>query len=387
MNTFHPFAMRLTPFFLFISLFCNGQVLRPGYIETNDGKKIIGLISYESSLNRYFGCNFKYATEDSTYYLSPDSISGYGFEDGSTYKSVSIPQKIELQKVFLESVKSGRISLFKFLDRNFIIKDNQLYELVFTSSSEFTNRNLITRLTQDCKLLTTQLQMQFPNNLKYIQSLIDTYNNCEGKEAVNTLRFGLRIMTGLDINEIKAKIGNIDFANAFGSGVRNSQFFTGGIELTVNHKRSNSITFSTGVIYSGRKVEKILSLNPGRIDQISISANTLSIPLYIVFGRMNSKKRINPYFKLGLRNPVVLNSRSTWLSTIEIGNEVYVNKQPIFLNYKEPVQFSTGLGSGIRIGNKLKGFFEFLYNYGSREITPKETLSLTSFIIQLGIVY
>jgi hypothetical protein len=379
--------MKLAAFFLFISLFCNGQVIKPGYIETNDGKKVIGLISYESNLSLYFGCNFKYETNDSLYYLTPDSISGYGFEDGSIYKSVSIPQKTGLQKVFIESIKLGRISQYKFLDRYFIIKDSQLYELVFTSSSEFTNRNLMTRLTQDCKLLTIQLQMQFPNNLKYIQSLIDTYNDCEGKEAVSTLKFGLRIMAGLDINEIKAEIGNIDFANAFGSGLRNSRLFTGGFEITVNHKRSNTITFSTGVIYSGREVEKTLSLNPDRIDQISISANTLSIPLYIVFGKMVSEKRVNPYFKIGMRNPIVLNSRSTWLSTIEIGNDVFVDKQPIFLNYKEPAQFSTGLGSGIRIGSKLNCFFEFLYNYGSRKISPKETFSLSSFVVQLGVTY
>jgi len=361
--------------------------MKSGYIEINGGTKIMGLVSYESNFNRFFGCNFRYETSDSIYYLTPDSISGYGFSDGNTFKSVSISQKTGLQKVFVESVKLGRISLYKFLDRNFIIKDDQLYELGFSSTSDFTNRNLITRLTQDCKLLTTQLQMQFPNNLKYIQSLIDTYNNCEGKELVSTFKFGLRMMIGLDINEINVEIENVDFANAFGKSLRNSQFFTSGFEITVNHKRSNSITFSTGVVYTGRRVEKIISLNPGRIDQVSISANTLSIPLNIVFGKMTSKKRVNPYFKLGLRSPTVLNSRSAWLSTIEIGSEVYVDKRPVFLNYKEPVQLSTGLGSGIRIGNKFKGFFEVLYNYGSRKITPKETLSLSSFIVQLGVAY
>lgn len=106
----------------------------PGYIITNEGDTLHGLIDYRSDARNARRCDFRQDKDAPVKEFLPGSIRSYRFEDSKYYVSHNVPLKGSNEPVFLEFLVNGISDLYYYsdgkYDHYYIEKqDSHLYEL------------------------------------------------------------------------------------------------------------------------------------------------------------------------------------------------------------------------------------------------------------------
>ena len=102
------------------------KVFRDGFIIKNNGDTLNGLVQFYVKKTIADKCIFKRFDIASVVLYSPEQIKGFGYKDGNYYET----HLVNGNRVFLECIIKGNISLYKYKKQLFVSKENkQLIEL------------------------------------------------------------------------------------------------------------------------------------------------------------------------------------------------------------------------------------------------------------------
>ena len=166
---------------------------KSGYIITQQGDTIHGLVNELRKNKKYSICKFKEgeSSDQKTYF--PEEILGYGFKDGRAYVSESLNLHTGDSGVyFVEVIIRGTISLYNIYD-SYLLKsgDNPLVELykeskkIYKEGSDFIESKkpyldqLKTSLSE-CPYVSAQINADLDLTQKDLVALIKDYNSCKG---------------------------------------------------------------------------------------------------------------------------------------------------------------------------------------------------------------
>lgn len=159
---------------LFIALKAQTNFL-PGYIITNEGDTLKGLIDYRSDARNARICDFKLNSDSPLQEFLPFSIQGYRFNDGKYYVSREVTLGGQKVSLFLEYLVNGIADLYFYGDGTsyhyFMEKtDGKLFEL----TNEEKEINVDGKLyLKDSKLYIGALKYAFAD-AKQLYPLINT---------------------------------------------------------------------------------------------------------------------------------------------------------------------------------------------------------------------
>lgn len=344
------------------------QDFKPGYIISITNSRKEGFIQEDNSINQYFGCNFRESEAETVIYYSTENSTEFGY-DNRVYQKKSVVMNGSLQEVFLKNEIRGAISLHSFPNKLYVEKGAELRELEIVSSNRNMNNFLFTRLMRDCERSMKRLGDRYSNDLKYIKSVIESYNNCDEKD-LDTFRnwnAALNPVIGVEGSTIVLTSSNLQLGTIDGEKIKNLNLLMGGFNLTLGHKNFKRLYFNTGLFYSDKRYQLVLTqTNLGKIDEVRFEYKSLLIPIQFKI-QLTKKESWGLFVKSGVRLPVTIDPQSYWISEQEIGSEVTVSKVELFSNYREPTQFSLGISSSIQLSKGLAASLEINYFIASRK--------------------
>jgi hypothetical protein len=170
---------------------------RPGYIINNNGDSLNGLISFSEGAMKYKICHFKNNNADKIEKINPDQIRYYRFNEDRLFKSKDIPlSDTTTQKVFLEVLAKGKITLYRNEMTFFIEKEGDPKLYVFTNELKPVQINGYTIQKKDTKqigvlsyLLGDCFEVADKMNIsnfgeRSLTSLVNDYNTCMGQSSI-----------------------------------------------------------------------------------------------------------------------------------------------------------------------------------------------------------
>jgi hypothetical protein len=299
-----------------------------------------------------------------------EEVLEYGLKDGTVYESKQIPLDGEAKRAFLQQLEKGKISLFRYEDRESVI-----FFLQKDSSDllEFQrDKKSFVELSQDCEYISvpTKIASFHQNSLK---NLVAFYNACE-KKPFPYPKVG--IQTGLSQGNLQL---STDFFNLFPEGISFDQSFSMliGIYADLPIKRS-SFSFHTGFYFS--KNGYSASLSEGQSD-VDIVINVSSIQIPVLFRYTVPKMDWRPFINLGGTVRYHYENTGTFYKSV-IEDDVVTISEPIEEEFLSdiPVMFSAGIGLQKNIDYRKTISAEIRYSQFPGNDTFLGENSLTLFI-------
>lgn len=365
---------------IFIAEFSFSQTdYRNGYIITNAGDTLIGLIDYREQAKGYKSCVFKVSNDQNPTNYEPNSIIGYGFENDKFFQSREISIKNQSsQVVFLEVIIKGLVSLYKYENIYFIEKGNDGLQQLINETKEVningkrllknTNQYIATIniLLFDCAEIKRRIQ-KIKLDEKALTKLIEDYNQCKGepsnifKAKKHWTQAIIGVTGGLNTSQLDFE-NNPRYEHLAGKfGVSKSPMI--GVSIDILWPRlSERVSAHTGLLYLTSKYYGYSLYNRSSSverNYITIELQELKIPIGIRY--TFPKREFTPYFNAGISSTIHLSSNPIWVQEVEMNNAVYTNEREA-LTIKN-LQFGLWGGFGVVkfINKKLNVFLELRY--------------------------
>ncbi len=377
---------------------------RKGYVITNAGDTLLGLVDYREKAKAYKSCDFKVSKAQNTITYQPGSIIGYGFENDKFFQSREISIKNQLsQVVFLEVIVKGHMSLFKFKDSYFIEKDNDgLQQLVNETKevlvdgkrmSKYTNQHIgtISKLVFDCHEIRTNVQ-KIRLNQKALTNLVEDYNRCKGRPSLNFTakkkwtKTNIEVSGGLNVSKLNFK-ANPAYEHLAGNfEVSKSPVI--GVSLDISSPRlSERISFHGGLHYLTSKYYNYTLYNGSysvERNYVTIELQQLKVPIGI---RYTFPKRVfTPYFKVGVSSTIHLNTSPKWVQEVELNSVVNTNENEALTIKNKQFGLWGGFGVSKSINNKLNTLIELRYEQTDGIASSSANQGLKSKISNIQII-
>jgi hypothetical protein len=372
---------------------------RNGYVITNAGDTLFGLVDYREKAKAYKSCDFKVSKGQNTITYEPGSIIGYGFENDKFFQSREISIKNRpSQVVFLEVIVKGLVSLYKYEDTYFIERSNEglqqlinEYKEIFVSDRKVlkkTNQHIATlnMLVFDCAEIRERVQ-KIKLEEKALTKLIGDYNQCKGESSIAFKakkpwkKAILGITGGLNISQL-----NFAFPRHLAGNFEVSKSSMIGVSLDILSPRlSERISFHGNLLYLTSKYHKYtLFNNSSSVERNYVTIELQQIKVPIGFRYTFPKRELTPYFNAGVAGTIHLSSNSIWIQEVESNSVVYTNEnESRIINNK---QFGLWGGFGVlkTINSKLNAFLELRYEQtnGIRDFGESK---ISNFQLLIGI--
>lgn len=306
--------------------------------------------------------------EEVTYTV--EEVQEYGLADGTVYESKQVFINGAESRVFLQRLEKGKISLFKYGE-----KEGGIYFIQKDSSDliEFQREmKAFIELSQDCEYIyrPTKIASFRQNSLR---ALVAFYNACE-KRPFPYPKIG--IQTGLSQHNLKL---STDFFRLFPDGISfdQSSSMLLGMYADLPIKRS-SFSIHAGLYFS--KNGYSASLSEGQSD-VDIVINVSSIQVPFLFRYTFPKLDWRPFINLGGTFVNHFENTGTFYEAI-IQDDVITISEPIdgeFLS-DTPFMYSAGIGLQKNIDYRKTISTEIRYSQFPGNDTFLGEHSLTLFI-------
>lgn len=176
---------------LSVNLFAGNMEWQPGYIVTNQGDTIRGLVGYQNKVESWTRCYYKASEKDSVVSYFSWEIEACGLDDGLAYESHRI-QDQEINAIYLiRCLVKGSVSLYDVSIRK---DDFTLYNRYYIVDL-IHNRQLYMKPPEEATLpgigekrIRTTLKVLFSDNSD-IQNDIERYSNRPGELAALFRRY------------------------------------------------------------------------------------------------------------------------------------------------------------------------------------------------------
>lgn len=291
---------------------------------------------------------------------SPYQVKQYGYEDGTEYFAKDIELAGSTQRVFLERLVAGKLSLYYYGvspdNRFYLEKDSTFFSVIPDNKSVSVNAlpDFLKEITDDCPELSDAI-----NSVKYkrlhLSRFVDSYNNCRPMIIPRT-RFGLmvgvaavkpvlnqhsseRVLTYFDYNYVSSLAAGV-FANI---PVMLSDFSVQA-ELIYN-KTDLSYTGSTDII------------------EYRLAGSIQSLKMPVLLRYTHPTTRLKPFINAG---PVFDFSKNDLILYQEpIDGETPVIAETDYSSYIKKLRVGLSAGGGLEysLSPKHSIFLELRYDY------------------------
>lgn len=150
---------KLFTFFVFFTIVVNLKAQTnylPGFIITQKGDSLSGLIDYRGSIRNANICSYKQNEESEPIKYKPGDIKAYGFVDGKYYVSKNVAIKQDSTTVFLEYLIDGIVDVYVYHDINsrfyFVEKEGAKITMLDTEA-KIVERNGVKYLKKDTRYI------------------------------------------------------------------------------------------------------------------------------------------------------------------------------------------------------------------------------------------
>jgi hypothetical protein len=379
---------------------------RKGYVITNAGDTLFGLVDYREGAKAYKLCDFKSSENHDAVTYEPGTVAGYGFENDKFFQSREFSAKDQPSKiVFFEVIVRGLVSLYRFEQAYFIEKNGSgLQQLINeTKEIEVDGKRVVKHTNQhigimsivffDCDEIRSEVQTVKLTE-RSLTNLVEHYNRCQGGSSttfkVNKpwTKFMIGLSGGLNISQLNFETVYRHLAGNF----ETSKSPMAGISLDIlSPKLNERISFHTEIIYLTSKYYSY-SLNENAYytirDYVSIELQQLKIP--VGFRYSFPMKSVSPYFNVGISSTIHLSSHSVWIQELESGGRVTTDNYEALTIKKNQFGIWGGVGISKSVSRKLAAFTELRYeqtdgisqNSIPQAVAPSE---VSNFQIIIGI--
>ena len=354
---------------------------REGFVILKNGDTISGFINYRITDSQFKKIEFKKTLESKKTEYTPLLIKAYGYKKNELFNSKKIKDSNYDDTFFLETLVSGKITLFRLYDDFYIEKDNILTWLDNKKRTLYRNgkdyifdpkryKGILQYLLSDCFKIKKEIK-----NTKYLESnlvlLISGYNSCNGtkntvyKENKPWLKVNYGIILGYNFSNYKNDKNTLKNSK----GNSNSISFGGFLEIGTP-RVIERVSLYTGLIYNSSNFyyyEKDRNI----ILELEGEYNLLKIPLAIRY--TFPQKKITPYITVGFLNSININSFSNWSIENNTANKIYTR----FEKFTPPVN-TLGYTFGVGFKKKIKGNLEAVTDLNYESINLDNTSEVNS---------
>ncbi|RMG21700.1 MAG: hypothetical protein D6730_17805 [Bacteroidetes bacterium] len=346
----------------------------PAYIITHSGDSLSGLALYSGGNKLFKQCRFKENAYLEARLILPGDVRAYGFAEGDRFESKKIEKAGDSLMVFAECLLKGKVSLYKYKGTFFaesregkLVKLEKVEKEVKRHEITYLQRDpqyltQLWKLMEDCELIVNELSIQNVKmgprlNEKGLLRLFMMYHECMERPYMVyktnkpwlTIRPGLRgglTLGRLYFPKFVRSIANDPLTNTqFGSSVA----LFPGVSMQFGYPRLTKF-FSTELelrylpmSFYSRYTRDVLKGIENQDLFIDYSAISLSFGLRYDF----LKSRISPYLSGGLSYALLPYKQiNIWLITETLGNEVYMQRQPVYFDLRDE-QWGVWAGGGI----------------------------------------
>lgn len=168
---------------------------REGFVVTTQGDSLAGYIDYRVGDKNFSTCSFRSTENGAVKDYAPGQVTRYGFFGDKQFLSHTIAQEEDSVDVFLEILVEGRLSLFLYEGRFFVMKNERLFELTNEQISRSEGARtmmghshkyigILKSLTFDCpgkQKIDYTLKLQE----RHLTRFVNEYNSCIGAPSIN----------------------------------------------------------------------------------------------------------------------------------------------------------------------------------------------------------
>jgi hypothetical protein len=391
-----------------------------GYVITNEGDTLHGLIKQAGSKHASLTCKFKLNEDSKATSYEPSEITGYRFTDGKYYISKEMPIYDKKKLVFAEFLIKGIANIFYVNYRNV---DHYYIE---------TEKDGIVELSEPERIAETDsgnfyLPPKYPGKLTYTLSDYNKINeevaylNLDHKSLIKLAKnyheavcdTGQCIIYEKKVQRVKTSFGlmagyamsSFNFGNRivsdFGPGwtigatlnleniiVSNKRFY---LQFDLSYSRHSGNTFTAGsndikryVTYNDIRYYISETQNDTVYDgyiittQLKTDLDLVYLKIPFTFNYSGLSKTLRPFFGVGFNTMFVLSQNKQFKEEVFV--EAYGQSFPTFL-----FGFKARLGIIRPLGNQRGLYFEIDYDYLTNyNINSSIRLRMNSFQFVLG---
>jgi hypothetical protein len=365
---------------LSLPVFCYSQSFRKGFVVTQDGDTLTGLVKYSEGLSVYDFCVFKKAADDTETSYSSKQIRAYGIDGYKAFEVKPFVRDQRQESVFLEVLVKGLVSLYRYRDSFWIGKEEQeIVQLTNEATQEYINNSRVLKrsnkhiavlnmLMADCGEIRKKIQNVTLTERSLTRIVID-YNRCKGssstvvKEKLPSVDVSVGIVGGLAISSVD-----------FSSSDQNTHYHLLGefdkptspvVGLSFDFllpKVSERFSLSTAIMYTSatysRHFERTYFSSSEKSD-VKIKASTVFVPLGVCY--TFPTKGLRPFLSFGTTFVFFQNSSSSWIKEDTQNGEVYTTEGDA-VDFKSNALGLWGSAGVVKsISKKLDASLEFRY--------------------------
>jgi len=368
-------------FFFSLTISCFSQTdFRNGYLVTDKGDTLFGLINYREGIKAFGLCEFKGSKTGKTINYTPNEIVGYGFIKDKIYLSKDIKlEGADPKPVFVEVVLSGIVSLYR-LEESFLVgKEGKIYQLINEQVETIVNGTRVVKnsnqfvatlnlLLFDCVELRSDIQ-----KTKLVEGplidVIQAYNTCMGeksivyKESKPWLKSGIGISGGYGISAIKFDVPkNTSYKHLEGK-FETSASLVGGLAVELESPRlSERFSFKGEILYLSStfyRFNLFEDFSSTERNYVTINLKQLKIPFGLRY--TFPARKFTPYASTGFSVTFNLNPESIWVREIESNNVVNTSMNEALNFNNQQLGYWASFGFLRPVSNKLNAFVELRY--------------------------
>jgi hypothetical protein len=389
-----------------ITTLVNAQDFRPGFIVTSQGDSLTGLVANRTSRTNSSQCRFKQNEKSEVVRYAPADLRSYGIYGYKQYRAEEIFIRGRKQRVFLELLIAGNMSLLSYRDIFFLQKDSLVLlprpakQTVQENGKTFNAVDqryvgIVRAMMKDCALK----DGQFLYNESTFTDRVNRYNECLGKPGIEIKgkvprnRITLSILSGVDYGQVHA-----DADKPYGMHIKVNQFkFNTSLSVPVGMglewstpRRNDKRFFGIEVWYDKKFYQGFAEANTNgamlRSDLI-MQVSYLKVPLNL---RFNLRREENtPYVRIGFTEYFTLTASSEYRDESEVNGVVSTTDDNTPIQKKNAEGFWLGAGYSRRLFQEVAGFVELRYelNTGFTYPTPGSKASGGAANLLIGIKF
>lgn len=311
---------------------------KPGFVITNSGDTLHGLIDYRSDRDNCHNCYFKKSKKDELNKFSPKEIKGYRYANGKYYISKSIKNSEIEDPVFLEFLINGKANIyyFKGLDEKYYLeKDTLLLELKNTDG--LVNRdNINYEIKKQEYLGTLRYAFQDANMMADINT-----TKLEHKSLINiTKKYHNKVCTDRECVIYERSIKPIKLGVGLVYGMNNTTLYLRSSLV------SSGFSYDTGDGYCSFAGLVLNFKNlPAISERFSLQAEFIAYKYYLDYTKTNYNNS-EDYKKYLVNIPLFFNYR---LSSKKIYPEIGIGASTIFVRNDRIKTQNMSLAAGLSL--------------------------------------
>lgn len=342
---------------------------RKGFVITLEHDTVNGHLDYRSNSKNYKSCIFKSEHIEKEYH--PTQILGFGYVNDKYFTSQITKNS------FVEVLVTGRMSLYKSIDKYVIKKDTSFYDLKnltteqvdidgkIGTNKDYKWRGLLTYLVGDCLDNSSKLTSGISLDEKSLTQLLVAYNKCSGKAFTEykASKPWTKFEFGASLGVVQSEI-LINKESAIYSYLDDSYRSVDpsiGLLIAISSPRVTERLAFQGEIHFIKSAYSSLIKNGNSTEyhDIYIDLSTLSVPLSLKYSF--PEKKYGWYLQGGASYEFHLISDTKRLSEYVIGNVVNTaEEKPAFEVNANQIGYWGGIGI-LKSYRKFKGSISIRY--------------------------